>query len=280
MTTPLFSIVVPTHERPRLLHRALRSIVLQDFTDYEVVVVNDGSKLSYDRVLDFCDATNLKNFKYIKMDENLGVSLARNAGARVASGRYVTFLDDDDELLPGFLTATCEALVTNDRVGKFGWCGVRHMNYDSFSGTITSVSTRTFSGGRSKVLLYEDLMSIGIGFGITIERNLLERLGSFDISFQLVEDADLFLRLIDDNVDPIIIPGVHVILHNHSGPRLTGRDRHELRIIECQRLLDSHKGVFERYPTLEFQLQGHVSRLKSMRDIDEGSPARDDIFND
>ena len=52
MNTPFFSIVIPSHNRPHLLDRALSSVLAQDFSDYELIVINDGSHLSYDEVFE------------------------------------------------------------------------------------------------------------------------------------------------------------------------------------------------------------------------------------
>ena len=96
----LVSIIIPTYNRSETLCRAISSAVNQEYTDVEVVVVNDGGdeKTTQNVVGDFV------NVKLIHQSVNKGVSAARNAGIRAATGDYLLFLDDDDELDPNFLS--------------------------------------------------------------------------------------------------------------------------------------------------------------------------------
>ena len=94
-----FSIVIPTHNRPGLLGRALKSALANVATDDEIIVIDDGSTLDYDDLLaEFED----DRIHYHKIP-NAGVSAARNRGLDLARQRHVSFLDDDDEWHPGHL---------------------------------------------------------------------------------------------------------------------------------------------------------------------------------
>jgi glycosyltransferase involved in cell wall biosynthesis len=91
MRTPLVSVVIPTYNQPAFLRKALDSVFAQTFTDYEIIVVNDGST----------DDTgeHLKGYgERIRLitQENQGIGRARNRGMDAASGRYIAFLDHDD----------------------------------------------------------------------------------------------------------------------------------------------------------------------------------------
>src|ERR1035437_904209 len=100
MNTPFFTIVIPSHDRPHLLDRALSSVLAQDFEDYELIVINDGSHLSYDEIFEKYSA---RIQKIIVHDVSRGVSEARNSGITAGRGKWITFLDDDDEFTAGFL---------------------------------------------------------------------------------------------------------------------------------------------------------------------------------
>lgn len=99
-STPMFSIVIPTYNRPEPLKRALLSCTAQDFEDFEVLIIDDGgSAESIPGVLsDFPLRLTL-----IRHKTNLGVGPARNSGIRAAHGEWVLPLDDDCELPPGAL---------------------------------------------------------------------------------------------------------------------------------------------------------------------------------
>tara|TARA_R110002167_G_scaffold57808_2_gene163469 strand:- start:5832 stop:6836 length:1005 start_codon:yes stop_codon:yes gene_type:complete len=100
--SPVVSIVVPVYNGAKYLCRCLDSIIHQEFEDFEIVVIDDGSTDESERlILDYA----LKDSRvcYYKQ-ENSGVSVARNNGIIKARGVWVTFVDCDDEILPGFLS--------------------------------------------------------------------------------------------------------------------------------------------------------------------------------
>jgi len=95
---PLFSVIIPTHLRPRLLKRALESIKAQNRDELiEVVVVSDAIDASTDLV---CNKVLGPNDVYIRRNGSPGPSDSRNLGLAVSSGQYVLFLDDDDAWHP------------------------------------------------------------------------------------------------------------------------------------------------------------------------------------
>jgi glycosyltransferase involved in cell wall biosynthesis len=100
MSTPFFSIIVPTYNRPDRLLKAVSSIYSQQFTDYEVIVVNDGSPADYTQAEQVI--AGYGNVRYFRK-ENRGPSSARNFGIEKATGLFTCFLDDDDEYLPNHL---------------------------------------------------------------------------------------------------------------------------------------------------------------------------------
>ena len=101
MTRPRVSIVVPTYDRAMLLPRALDSIVAQTFCDWEIVLVDDGSTDETAAVAARYAAQLGRRFHFIRLgDLNRGSSAARNRGIDKSRGRFVAFLDSDDEFLP------------------------------------------------------------------------------------------------------------------------------------------------------------------------------------
>ncbi|HWC58680.1 MAG TPA: glycosyltransferase family A protein, partial [Verrucomicrobiae bacterium] len=102
----LFSVVIPTFNRATLLHEALDSIFAQTFTDYEVIVVDDGSS---DETLQML--ANYGNRIRVFQQKNQGPGAARNLGAQHATGEYLAFLDSDDQWFPWTLEAYHEILL-------------------------------------------------------------------------------------------------------------------------------------------------------------------------
>ncbi|MFY0606018.1 MAG: glycosyltransferase family 2 protein [Cyclobacteriaceae bacterium] len=107
-----FSIIIPVYQQVTHLREALESALNQTTPPLEVIVVDDGSELLYaDHIREIC--TNVDGVQLIRIDQNQGVSHARNAGAKVAKGNYLIFLDADDLMDAVFLESCTNALAKN-----------------------------------------------------------------------------------------------------------------------------------------------------------------------
>ncbi len=98
---PYFSIIIPMYNRERFIARAINSCLNQDFENYEIIVVDDGST---DKSVDVVKKYTDPRIKLICHKVNRGVGPARNTGVDEATGEWVICLDSDDELLPGALS--------------------------------------------------------------------------------------------------------------------------------------------------------------------------------
>lgn len=98
---PLFSIVVPTHDRPALLHEAVASVAAQTCGDWELIVVDDGSTPPVDAAA--LRAVAGDRVTLLRHDQARGVAAARNTGYARARGTFIAQLDDDDKLAPDAL---------------------------------------------------------------------------------------------------------------------------------------------------------------------------------
>ena len=95
----MISVIIPLYNKEPIIERSLQSVLSQDYDDFEVVVVNDGST---DRSADIVRSINDPRIRLIEQ-ENGGPSKARNTGVKNAKGEWILFLDADDEMLPGAL---------------------------------------------------------------------------------------------------------------------------------------------------------------------------------
>ena len=110
---PCVSVIVPTFNRAWILKEAIDSVLAQNYRDFELIVIDDGST---DHTRDILHP--YRDRLTVIRQANAGVSAARNRGIRAASGRLIAFLDSDDLWLPGklerqtaFFDATPEAMV-------------------------------------------------------------------------------------------------------------------------------------------------------------------------
>ena len=187
---PLVSIIIPAYNVAAYIGDALRSVFIQDFKSYEVIVVDDGSTDTpeLEKVL----APYRDRIHYIRQ-KNRGISAARNAGLRVARGKLIALLDADDVWREGKLT---EQLSFMDHsqfdmiyadallIGDVPWpAGTTFMDRSPSEGPVTLNS-----------LL--DLKVTVVVSTVIMRKDLVEQVGGFDEEDRnLTEDFDLWLRL-------------------------------------------------------------------------------------
>ncbi len=95
------SVVVPVYNRPAELYRALSSVLSQTYTDYEVIVIDDGSAAEEsERISQIVNSIGDDRFSLIALPQNRGGAYARNVGVENSIGDFIAFLDSDDEWMP------------------------------------------------------------------------------------------------------------------------------------------------------------------------------------
>lgn len=115
---PVFSVIIPVYNRAELLKRTVGSVLRQDFTDFEVLVIDDGSSDDIRSVVNGFSDGRIRYFRQV----NRGASAARNAGIDLARGDYVAFLDSDDVYLPHHLAAMHALLLSEP--GAVAYCPI------------------------------------------------------------------------------------------------------------------------------------------------------------
>ena len=184
---PLFSIIIPTHDRLELLKKATESIKDQSFAAYEIVVIDDGSK---DGTKEWLAANGC--WLRAVQQSNLGPGAARNAGARIARGQYLAFLDSDDLWFPWTLEVYREVI---ERSGQPAFlAGKPHVFSDETDvGVVTQGSTTTEK--------FQDYLASGDEWrwwgvsSFVIRRDAFLDAGGFVEDRINSEDADLALKL-------------------------------------------------------------------------------------
>ena len=184
---PLVSVVVPTHDRARLLPRLLASVLGQDLADLELVVVDDGSQDDTSQVLRGCRDPRLR---VVRHDRPRGVAQARNTGTLAATGRWVAWCDDDDVWSPAKLRLQLQALAAAPGTR---WCNGGSADVDAEL-RLTRVR-RCPDPARVAVELLRVNAVTGGGSGVLADRALALDLGGFDTRFSMYADWDMWARL-------------------------------------------------------------------------------------
>lgn len=180
---PRVSVVIPTWERSRLLRRAIESVLTQTEQDFELLVVDDGSPTdAAERVVKACADTRAR---YLKLPHHQGVSAARNAGILAATGKYVAFLDDDDEWLPEKLESQVRFIETSGA---------------SIGAVYTAQQAIDEETGRVATIRFPERFRPEAGNSITtssvlIRRHCFDSVGLFDEEFKAGGDYDMWIRV-------------------------------------------------------------------------------------
>jgi len=189
---PAVSVVIPLYNKDPFIARALNSVLAQNFHDFEVIVVDDGSTDgSVAIVREFSDP----RIRLIQQ-ENGGVSAARNRGIKAARADLVAFLDADDEWLPGFLeiilhlrerfpeAGAYATAISTARDGVVKRAQYRSIPSPNWEGMIADYFRTQILG--------DSVMSSS---SIAIPRDILEEMNGFAVDAKWGEDLDLWGRI-------------------------------------------------------------------------------------
>lgn len=185
---PAISIILPTYKRAHVLGRAIRSILNQTFQDFELIIIDDNSK---DGTEEIVRGFNSEKIKYVCQAVKTSPAAARNNGVRLAQGRYVAFLDSDDEWMPDKLTRQFTELEkTPSEVGViYSRCCLITNNIKTY------VPPTWVNPKEGKIFCSLLKMSFVYLQSALVKRECFTRVGLFDENFRVAEDYDLFLRL-------------------------------------------------------------------------------------
>jgi glycosyltransferase involved in cell wall biosynthesis len=182
--TPLISVVIPCYNQAHYLGEAIESALNQDYPQVETLVVNDGSTDETAEV-----AARYSGVRCISQ-RNRGLSAARNTGLRGSRGAGVVFLDADDRLLPGALTAGWQCLQAHPECG-FVYGAYRYIRDDG--SVFLTPQIRTVSEHYPAMLTCN---YIGMVAAAMYRREVFEVVGDFDERLKASEDYDLYLRIV------------------------------------------------------------------------------------
>ncbi len=189
----MFSVIIPTYNRASFVTKAVDSVLRQTFKDYEIIVVDDGST----------DTTMQALEQYgraitIVHQVNSGVSAARNAGIRKATGRWIAFLDSDDEWKENYLARQSEQIRCNPNVIAFITNAINiddggrsHTHFESI--ILKRFGTATFV--RVKRPFRTIMNSHWFLQSMVVRCETLLKAGLFDTTLSNSEDRDVIARL-------------------------------------------------------------------------------------
>ena len=195
---PFFSVIITTYNRSQLVTRALISLISQVEKDWEAIIVDDESTdETYSRVLPYINTC--EKIRYIRKAHS-GEAISKNTGIRLSDGKFISFLDSDDEYHPMHLKHRKSVLLQNPSV-RFLFGGVK-------------IIGNPFVPNRFDYKEKINLNNCVIGGSFFVEKNLFFSLNGFR-KIYLGTDADLYERIKKTGV-PMMETGFQSYIYHHE----------------------------------------------------------------
>jgi len=180
------SVIIPTHNRPDLLPKAIKSVLNQSYQDFEVIVVDDGLEIRAESIV---KKVNDSRIVYIQHETERGGAAARNTGIKAAQGEFIAFLDDDDEWLPKKLEIQMSRFRdTNQEVGFcFSAVKIVKNKVEEFNYVPEGIAN-----------YYEDILRRFKGFltsTLIVKKYVFNKVGIFDELLPSHQEVDLMIKM-------------------------------------------------------------------------------------
>lgn len=186
MNQPVISVIIPAYNAEKTIKRTIESVLNQTFSDFEIIVVNDGSQDATVEIASSFSDSRIKIFSY----PNAGAAIGRNRGFSNAFGEFIAFLDADDLWTSDKLEAQLKALQDNPKAGvAYSWTDF----IDESDHFVRTASHLTANGNVFAQLLLTCF--VVSGSNPLIRRQAFIDINGFDESLPASQDFDLYLRL-------------------------------------------------------------------------------------
>jgi glycosyltransferase involved in cell wall biosynthesis len=273
---PQFSIVVPTHNRPHLLPRAIRSVLAQQETDWELLVVNDGNVDVAELIAEITDRD--ARVRLLSTGGSRGAAHARNTGIAAAQGEIVCFMDDDDEMLPAYLSSVGRHM--REKALDFTWVGVTRYRQSSMGRVDQETGVWDIDSLRPHSLSF--VMQIAISYGLAVRRTCLQKHGGLDEALRVSDDREMMFRLIQAGCRYAAVPEALVRIHIqrrqslsqfHDTPSRAASTAAEDEVIRTryERLFDAdpdlQRTYWKKIATKYYHARDTASYWKALRSI-------------
>ncbi len=248
---PLVSVVIPTHNRARLVERAVKSVLGQTYRNLELIVVDDASTDDTEEAIrGFGDA----RIRYVRHHANIGAPAARNTGISIARGEYIGLLDDDDEWFPMKLEKQIAKFAQVPEMVGLIYCGYEFRDSD---GRLLRTYLPEDRGDVHLRLLVGTMIGSPTPL---IRRSCFLKVGLFDEFLKSCQDWDMWKR-ISAHYEFDYVPEVLAIGYRHERQISSN---FSFLIPGRTRMVEKHLEEFRGHPKI---LVIHLKRLGKMHCI-------------
>lgn len=172
------SVIIPLYNKENFIAGTIKSVLKQTFTDFELIIINDGSTDGSASVV-----KSFRDHRILYLEQpNQGVSITRNKGISIAKGEYIAFLDADDQWYPDYL-------------GKMAQLSEQYPLYSVFCSAQEKRPIKTLPTGISIIRDYCTYYYVFWTGSMLIKKEVFDNVGGFREKVQLGEDSDMWLRI-------------------------------------------------------------------------------------
>ena len=242
---PYFSVVIPLYNKENLVEQTIRSLHNQSFTDFEAIIVNDGSTdKSLEKITPLIDT----RFKIVSQ-KNQGVSQARNVGIDLAKGNYIALLDADDFWYKDHLFELKKLITLFPRAGLF--CN----NYEiSFDNKLVKPATFNFNYENNPLIVKDyfkssTINSVSWTSSVAFKKFDFDKIGKFNLDLITGQDIDLWIRFAL-NYKVAFNPSITMRYNNFTANSLSKSEYNNDRYL----FINKYKGEELKNPSLKLYL--------------------------
>lgn len=215
---PAVTVVMPVHNGERYVAEAIESILGQTFSDFEFIIVDDGSKDSSLEVIRSYEACD-NRIRLVRFKRNMGAPNARNHAINLASADYIAMMDCDDVCMPQRLERQVDHLSANQAIGVLG-AGAQAVSED-----LSPLYLFDLPEHHALIAFNVFVGSFFVHPTVMIRRQLLDIVGGYKPSQQAADDTELWTRLIwrtrfSNLPEPLLLYRRHEAQH-HTSPDVT-----------------------------------------------------------
>ena len=214
---PLVSVIMPVYNGEKYLAEAIESILTQTFTDFELIIVDDGSRdNSVQIICSYAEADNRIHF--LQHEKNLGQARAQNTGIAAAAGELIAMMDCDDVSLPERLEKQVAFLGTHPNIGGVG---TRRKVFNHDLSTLKWLTQ--LPEQHALIALNWFIASASLGATLMLRREYLLEIGGYESGRRAVQDLEFESRLFHQTSIRFAGLPEHLYIHRkHEGVRQKG----------------------------------------------------------
>lgn len=261
--TPFFSVIIPLYNKEKYIQNTLKCVFNQSFTNFEIIVVNDGST---DRSLEILEDFSDERLKIIHQ-KNQGVSVARNTGMQNAKADYICFLDADDTWRPNHLQAFHNAITKFPDAKMYCNRYVTQISKNTFIENKFINIPGNYEGYVTDFFKSSLINRVALTSAVCINKDIFNEIGGFDPTLKSDQDLDYWIKIALKY--KVAITAENTMFYNFiNANKSLSKDQSKFnkltdlnKYVEIEKINESLKLFLDIY-RIEYSLNYHILGLK------------------